>query len=91
LNTSSPVSTAARIRPTTSPSPATTATYKGPNLTAIDPDSGAIVVLFHPRRDHWDEHFSRQGARVVGTTPTGRATVRLLAMNALQRLELRST
>jgi 5-methylcytosine-specific restriction endonuclease McrA len=64
--------------------------HKGPNLTGIDPDSGAIAPLFHPRRETWDEHFVRQGLLIVGLTPTGRATVRVLMMNAVGRLELRS-
>ena len=31
--------------------------HKGPNLSALDPESGALVRLFHPRRDRWEEHF----------------------------------
>jgi hypothetical protein len=34
--------------------------YKGPNLASIDPESGEIVVLFHPRRDAWSEHFTME-------------------------------
>jgi hypothetical protein len=64
---------------------------KGTNLSAIDPDTGAVVRLFHPRTDQWDEHFSFMGNRVVGLTPTGRATVLLLQMNSPDRLELRAT
>jgi HNH endonuclease len=63
--------------------------YKGPNLTSIDPDTGEIVRLFHPRRDTWSEHFAFDGGRVDGRTATGRATVRLLNMNAPRRVELR--
>ena len=63
--------------------------YKGPNLTSIDPDTGAVVALFHPRQDIWIEHFTRRGGHVVGLTPTGRATVRVLNMNASHRVELR--
>jgi len=63
---------------------------KGPNLTGIDPATGELVPLFHPRRDEWDEHFLFRGVRIEGRTPAGRATVRLLAMNEARRLELRS-
>jgi 5-methylcytosine-specific restriction endonuclease McrA len=63
---------------------------KGPNLTGLDPISGEIVPLFHPRRDPWAQHFLLHGARIQGLTPVGRATVRLLAMNDARRLELRS-
>jgi len=64
--------------------------YKGPNLTSIDPDTGTVVALFHPRQDIWSEHFVVRGGHIVGLTPTGRATVRLLNMNASRRVELRN-
>lgn len=63
--------------------------YKGPNLTSIDPDSGDMVPLFSPRADVWRDHFVLQGGQIVGITPTGRATVRLLNMNARRRVQLR--
>jgi hypothetical protein len=64
--------------------------HKGPNLTAIDPDTRAVVSLFHPRQQTWEHHFILQGLLVVGLTPTGRATVRLMSMNDPQRLRLRA-
>jgi hypothetical protein len=40
------------------------------------------VNLFNPRRDSWERHFVvDRGGYIVGLTPTGRATVRLLDMN----------
>ena len=63
---------------------------KGPNLTGIDPLTGDVAPLFHPRRDQWTAHFSLQDVRIVGLTPSGRATVHLLSMNDPRRLELRS-
>jgi len=63
---------------------------KGPNLTGVDPVSGKVAPLFHPRQQRWDEHFLFRGARIIGITPTGRAIVRVLAMNDARRLELRS-
>ena len=63
--------------------------YKGPNLTGIDPDTGKVTPLFHPRDDRWEEHFTRNGARLVGKTATGRTTVWLLDMNSRERLRLR--
>ena len=35
---------------------------KGPNVTGIDPATGEIVALFHPRRDEWQRHLRFQGA-----------------------------
>ena len=63
--------------------------YKGPNLSSIDPDSNVVVTLYHPRQQRWDEHFELRGPLLVGLTPTGRATVRLLAMNDSHRVPLR--
>lgn len=63
---------------------------KGPNLTGIDPNSGQIVQLFHPRRDAWTEHFEFRQAHIVGKTSRGRATVEVLHMNDERRLERRA-
>jgi 5-methylcytosine-specific restriction endonuclease McrA len=63
--------------------------HKGTNLTSIDPISGLVVPLFHPRRDNWNEHFALREAHIVGITPTGRVTVQLLQFNTERRLELR--
>ena len=63
--------------------------FKGTNLTSIDPVSGKFVPLFNPRQDRWAEHFRFEGGVIVGITAIGRATVRLLNMNAPHRVELR--
>ena len=66
---------------------------KGPNIASIDPeadDEDNIVTLFHPRKQHWPNHFQLQeDGRIIGTTPEGRATARLLDFNAEDRLQLR--
>jgi hypothetical protein len=64
--------------------------FKGPNLTAIDPESGDVVRLFDPRKDVWDEHFGQTNYVVVGLTPAGRATAHLLKMNAEARVAQRA-
>jgi hypothetical protein len=63
--------------------------HKGTNLSAIDPATDQVVRLFHPRTDDWEAHFLPVGAEIVGQTPEGRATVRLLEFNTTQRLQLR--
>lgn len=63
--------------------------YKGTNLAAVDPDTGRIVELFHPRRDDWRLHFGLGSGAVIGRTDRERATVRLLNMNARHRVQLR--
>jgi len=64
--------------------------FKGPNLSAIDPDTGALVPLFNPRVHSWANHFAFDGVAIVGLTPIGRATVRLLNMNDEERIEMRT-
>ena len=65
--------------------------HKGPNLTGIDPDSGAVCRLFHPRRDLWSEHFLYQESQVIGISPIGRTTVWVLVMNSEEQLSLRES
>ena len=62
---------------------------KGTNLTAIDPATTAVVLLFHPRREMWGAHFATNGNLIEGISPSGRATVVLLRMNAPDRRRLR--
>lgn len=52
---------------------------KGPNLaTQVE---GQLVPLFNPRTQIWSEHFTLVDDRIVGLTPIGQGTVRLLDMN----------
>jgi hypothetical protein len=55
--------------------------YKGPNIASLDPDSGRLVRLFHPRRDRWPDHFAWDGPQLVGHTAIARATMLVLWMN----------
>ncbi len=64
--------------------------HKGPNLSGIDPENGDLVPLYNPRQDIWGDHFSMEGARIVGLSSIGRATVHVLAMNATNRLNVRA-
>jgi hypothetical protein len=64
--------------------------HKGTNLCGIDPGTGKVARLFNPRRQRWSRHFRFEGARIVGRTQCGRATVRVLALNAPDRVELRA-
>lgn len=64
--------------------------HKGTNLSGIDPETGQTVSLFNPRQSSWSDHFDHRGPVIAGLTPMGRATVRVLAMNAQRRIELRA-
>lgn len=56
-------------------------TNKGPNIAGIDPASGEVVRLFHPRKDVWAEHFFWEGPTLKSHTPIGRATIGVLRIN----------
>lgn len=58
---------------------------------AIDPVSGALVRLFHPRQDDWHEHFAWQPdcLMLIGLTPIGRATIASLDLNRPGVINLR--
>jgi hypothetical protein len=58
--------------------------FKGPNLTSFDPETD------NPRTQSWHEHFALDDIMIVGLTPIGRATVRLLHMNSEDRLKVRA-
>ena len=62
---------------------------KGICLSTIDSQTEQQVNLFHPRTMTWHEHFAVQDGFIVGLTPCGRGTVRLLDMNCEHRLLLR--
>ncbi|MEM8639110.1 MAG: HNH endonuclease signature motif containing protein [Cyanobacteria bacterium P01_G01_bin.54] len=49
----------------------------------VDPLTQQIQPLYNPRQQHWAAHFmwTRDGSLILGTTPTGRATVKRLDLN----------
>ncbi|MBK8092893.1 MAG: HNH endonuclease [Verrucomicrobiaceae bacterium] len=56
--------------------------HKGTNLFSLDPDTNQPVRLFDPRKDRWEDHFRRVGARILGITGVGRTTAWLLQFNS---------
>ncbi len=54
---------------------------KGPNLAGLDPLTGDLTRLYHPRQDRWTDHFGWSGEEGVGLSAVGRTTVVVLAMN----------
>jgi HNH endonuclease len=63
--------------------------YKGSDLTSIDPQTGEITPLYHPRRDRWSDHFCLTGAEFTPLSPLGRVTVKLLQLNRGDRIKER--
>jgi len=60
--------------------------FKGPNLSGRIRDTGETVNLYHPRGQKWNRHFRWKGARLMGRTKTGRATITTLNLNAHYRM-----
>lgn len=65
--------------------------FKGMQTEAVDPATNQPVLLFNPRLQNWFDHFqwNIDGARIIGQTPIGRATVHALQLNHELRLEPR--
>lgn len=61
------------------------------SIEAIDPVTGELVALFHPRQQRWSDHFAwnEDFTVVIGLTPTGRATVAKLHLNRRGLVNLR--
>ena len=60
-------------------------------VEVIDPVTQIVVPLYHPRQQHWSEHFlwSADCLEVIGRTAIGRATVVLLQLNRTGLINLR--
>ena len=63
--------------------------HKGPNVAGYDPETNALVRLFNPRMDPWNDHFRWNEAILMGKTAIGRATIVVLEINAEDRVEHR--
>ncbi|MBN2303855.1 MAG: HNH endonuclease [Anaerolineae bacterium] len=61
--------------------------HKSHDLTGIDPSTGEIARLYHPRHQVWGDHFALQAdMQIEGITPEGRTTIRVLQMNDTDRV-----
>jgi hypothetical protein len=65
--------------------------HKSTRTEVLDPATGNVVPLYHPRQQSWRAHFgwSDDFTLVVGLTPTGRATVDALHLNRPGLVNLR--
>jgi hypothetical protein len=65
--------------------------WKGSDIASLDPLTGELAALFHPRIQQWQDHFRLDRAILEPLTPAGRATARLLRLNLDQRVIERRT
>lgn len=65
--------------------------HKYTKIAAPDPASGAPARVEQRRRQRWRDHFAWDSAytRIIGLTPTGRATVDALQLNRTGLVNLR--
>src|SRR5688572_8613546 len=63
--------------------------HKGSNIAGLDPETGKLTRLYHPRQDVWADHFAWNGPEIAGLTDVGRTTVDVLNMNLCERVEHR--
>jgi hypothetical protein len=63
--------------------------YKGSDLCSLDSVTQTIVPLFHPRLEHWSDHFRVADGVIETLTPTARVTARLLQFNRIEAIERR--
>jgi hypothetical protein len=65
--------------------------HKHNKVTGLDPFSGQVVPLYHPRQHHWQDHFAwiNDYTQIVGLTDSGRATVAVLHLNRQGVMNLR--
>jgi hypothetical protein len=58
--------------------------YKAAYLGSRDPETNAVVRLFHPREDRWEDHFevASEDGKILGRTAVGRAMAVRLGMNS---------
>lgn len=58
--------------------------HKAIHISGVDPESHAVVRLFNPQYDRWEEHFQTdpESGEIKGFTAIGRATIAQLEMNS---------
>ncbi|AFZ60706.1 HNH endonuclease [Anabaena cylindrica FACHB-243] len=57
--------------------------YRYNFTTGIDPETKEIIPIFNPRKQKWSDHFiwSLDSLKIIGITPTERATCNRLDLN----------
>jgi hypothetical protein len=65
--------------------------FKGPDISGIDPVTRKLTKLFNPRRHKWQHHFRYEGPILIGRTAIGRTTIRVLQINCDEAVKLRES
>lgn len=61
------------------------------DMAALDPETGRVTALYHPRRDVWSAHFrwSEDALTIEPLTATGRTTILRLQLNRTGAINVR--
>lgn len=59
---------------------------KGSDIATADYPHSQLIPFFNPRIHAWADHFALDDGMIVGKTDIGRATVKILAMNDVDRI-----
>ena len=62
---------------------------KGPNISTILYLGGELIPLFNPRKQNWFDNFEVNKGELLPLSPVGQATIKLLELNELTRIEAR--
>ncbi|MBV6427654.1 MAG: hypothetical protein KIPDCIKN_02176 [Haliscomenobacter sp.] len=63
---------------------------KGPNIATVLYPEGELIRLFNPRVQNWFDHFEADSSGLlIGKSPIGQATIKLLELNDQERIKER--
>jgi hypothetical protein len=63
--------------------------FIGSDIASIDPQTGELAALIHPRLDPWEDHFELRAGEMLALTAKARVTILLLRMNRPARIKER--
>jgi hypothetical protein len=63
--------------------------FKGSDIASIDPETGRLTPLFHPRLDRWEDHFEVRNGEILPLTAKAPVTTGILRMNRAARIQER--
>lgn len=63
--------------------------FKGTDIASCLTPNGAVIPLFHPRKQDWEDHFKYLNGEILAKTEVGEATAQLLHFNSSDRIMLR--
>ena len=59
---------------------------KSTDISSYDAETGTLTPLYSARTQMWNEHFEILEGVIIGKTPIGRVTSRILEMNSPQQI-----